>query len=50
MKRAGIRRGDEVCSTTKMMKRTIKKVVPSWIRTRVVGFKVQSDDHYTNGT
>ena len=31
MKRAGIRRGDEVCSTTKMMKRTIKKVVPSWI-------------------
>ena len=25
-------------------------IVPSWIRTRVVGFKVQSDDHYTNGT
>ena len=33
-------------TTTKMM----MLIVPSWIRTRVVGFKVQSDDHYTNGT
>ena len=27
-----------------------REIVPSWVRTRVVGFKVQSDDHYTNGT